>query len=526
MDRLQGQPAEPPPASVTAIEWTQDAHDAQRSGYTLVEPKGPWTLAWTWNGPDERGGTGGHFYDAPRDGRTVTGGAFVYVPAGKHGLYALDKATGKPAWRIESATVNAAPAYDPAGGHLFAGAADGRLLKITAKDGRIVATYDARSPLNKAILLAEGAAFVVDDAGVLHRVSADAMKPAWTYAGKSPVATPAAYSAARQLLVFATEDLHVHAVGSADGHRKWRVKPTPNNPGFPNSFAGSWPVVAEKTGVVFLRMRLAHDAGLWGGPPGRKSVYPDTNAETRAFLVGNPALKNLFALNLADGTEAFVPAVGYGGVEDLVGGKPYLNVGPVPVVRKTAGGDEVAYMLFRNGQSKPPDGRWDSHLGEMVLSPKTIPGLEPGDLRFVEFPNSTIRITDEQVPMTMAGDSIFRAHWGASESTRITDRSATLGLTFKEPIKSSAHPPVIRRQTMNSDYDPASHWTKTGLTLYRDGRYWRGPGWWVYWNELDPPTPDRDAYSDGLRPRYTYVSDGLIIVQGNGGELFVLRHAE
>ena len=59
-----------------------------------------------------------------------------------------------------------------------------------------------------------------------------------------------------------------------------------------------------------------------------------------------------------------------------------------------------------------------------------------------------------------------------------------------------------------------------------DGRTLRGPGWWVYANELDPPTPARDAYSEGILPRYTSVADGLIIVQGNGGDLFVLRHSE
>jgi hypothetical protein len=62
------------------------------------------------------------------------------------------------------------------------------------------------------------------------------------------------------------------------------------------------------------------------------------------------------------------------------------------------------------------------------------------------------------------------------------------------------------------------------LTLYNDGRNWDGPGWWVYWNVLDPPTPDSGAYSDGMRPRYTYVSTGLVIVEGNGGELMVFSH--
>jgi hypothetical protein len=113
---------------------------------------------------------------------------------------------------------------------------------------------------------------------------------------------------------------------------------------------------------------------------------------------------------------------------------------------------------------------------------------------------------------------------GASESTRVVDRSPKLGLSFASPIKTDPHPPVVRRVKATRDFDPVTHWTKGGLTLFDDGRYWHGPGWWVYWNCLDPPTPSRSAYSEGLRPRYTYVSDGLIVVQGNGGELFVLRH--
>ncbi len=61
-------------SAAAASEWTQEAHDAQRTGFTLEEPQEPWSLAWTWNGPDANGGTGGHSYDAPRDAHTVTGG--------------------------------------------------------------------------------------------------------------------------------------------------------------------------------------------------------------------------------------------------------------------------------------------------------------------------------------------------------------------------------------------------------------------------------------------------------------------
>jgi hypothetical protein len=70
----------------------------------------------------------------------------------------------------------------------------------------------------------------------------------------------------------------------------------------------------------------------------------------------------------------------------------------------------------------------------------------------------------------------------------------------------------------------ATHWIE-GNIAQMDGRTLRGPGWWVYANELDPPTPARDAYSEGILPRYTCVADGLVIVQGNGGDLFVLRHS-
>ena len=63
-------------------EWTQDAHDAQRSGYIDLEPAEPWTFLWSWNGPDAQGGSRAHFYDAPWEARTVTGGEYLYVPFG------------------------------------------------------------------------------------------------------------------------------------------------------------------------------------------------------------------------------------------------------------------------------------------------------------------------------------------------------------------------------------------------------------------------------------------------------------
>jgi hypothetical protein len=263
--------------------------------------------------------------------------------------------------------------------------------------------------------------------------------------------------------------------------------------------------------------------GEWGG-----GIYPSSNQETRLLLESdNGELKNLFALSLDNGNELFTPAVGYGGVEhrDADSGITTLQTGPVPAVKTFADGSEVAYISFRSGQGDPPDGRWDSHMGEMVLDDQTVPGLVAGDMRFVQFENSYIHITDEQTPLTLAGETIFHAHWGASESTNILDRSNSRGLSYDNPIRSEPNPIVIRRIDACPNFDPITHWASCGLELFVDTRYWNGPGWWVYWNTMDPPTPNSSAYQEGILPRYTYVSDGLIVVEGNGGDLFVLTHS-
>jgi hypothetical protein len=177
-------------------------------------------------------------------------------------------------------------------------------------------------------------------------------------------------------------------------------------------------------------------------------------------------------------------------------------------------------------------------MGEMVLDNSTVSGYAAGDLRFVRMSryndyggSSYVYITDELNPITMAGATLFHAHWGASEAVRITDRSSSRGLSYSNPIATATRPTVIRRQASCGSFSATTHSTTCGLTLYKDGRYWDGPGFWTYWNVFDPPTPfcaptvTSCGYSDGIRPRYTYVSANLLVVQGNGGELMVFRHS-
>lgn len=527
--------------SALAADWSQDAGNAQRTGSTPEDPVEPWTFKWTWNGPDANGGTGNHFYDAPKEARSVTGGSSVYVPAGSQGLYALSKADGSQVWHVSTTAFNAAPAYD--NGFVYTGGADGNLYKINALTGQFQ-TYSVNSPINKATLVVTDFVYVVSDDGRLHKINSTTLASTWVYSSGSPVATPPSYSPSRDIIIFATDDLNVHAVNNSTGAQKWKVKPTPNTPGFPNEFELAWPVIAEQHGLVFLRMRLPHNYMF--DYPSSGGIFPNSLSTARDYLNTNPNHQNLFALNLDTGSKEFTPAVGYGSTEDYINGGPYGAMGSQPAVKTWTNGDEVIYIHFRNGQSNPPDGRWDGHMGEMVLDTTTIPGLAPGDLRFMRTSryngyggSGYDHIVDEETPITLAGNTIFNSHWAAVTSHTISNRSDSLGLSYSSPIETTKHPSIIRALSDScTNKNTSTHWTTcTNLNYVTDGatnpgRYFSGPGWWIYWGVADPPgwrvgsgNTAGTSYSSGFQPRYTYVSDKLIVVEGNGGDLTVFQHS-
>lgn len=519
-------------AALGASDWPQDLGNAQRTAWTPESPATPWSFAWTWNGPDECGGPGGHFYHQPRrhepwEARVIVATGLVFVPAGTHGLFALRLTDGTVVWRFSGGECHAAAAFDAASGSVFVGTEAGTLHRLNTADGRELGRYDAGAPLRKALLLANGHLFALAADGVLHKVASDGVRGLWRYVANSPASTLPAYSATRDLVIFATKDLQVHAVAALDGQPRWQVKPTPLTPADEVEFCGGWPVIAEQTGVVFVRLGHANLDTVLGSGGGPRGQWPADRAAIRQRLRDRPELRNLFALRLEDGAVAFMPGVGPAGVEDLREGRPRLRVHAFPVVR-LVDGREVAYLPWRHGDTRDPDwdGRWDSHLGEMMLDDSTLAGLVAGDLRFVQFAEhgGWLHITDEACPLTMAGDTIFHAHWDASTAARIRDRSPALGLTRPHPIRTEKLPPVVRHLRRSAELlDCQTRWAKGGLQLV-DGRFLEGPGWWVYANVLDPPTPSREAYSEGILPRITFAASGHIIVQGNGGDLFILRH--
>ena len=220
--------------------------------------------------------------------------------------------------------------------------------------------------------------------------------------------------------------------------------------GGPYTFEGYWPVVAEQHGVVFVRLNLAKDAvvewagyqGQWGG-----GVYPSTNGETRTLLeANNGALENLFALDLKDGSQKFVPAVGFGGVEYSVQcGRSGLRMAPMPVVKVMGTGVRWRISRFGAGRGARRTGAGITTWGKWCWTARRWQDWGQGTYALSIFRIRYVHITDEQTPITMAGNTLLHAHWGASESERIVDRTGGKGLSHTDPITVQVHPVVIRR---------------------------------------------------------------------------------
>lgn len=551
-------PPRTPPISAAGTSWTQDLHDAQRTGATSDEPAEPWTYLWSFNGPDSSGGSSGHFFEAPIEARPVAGGGLLYVPAGSKGLYALKEATGAIVWHDTSASYNAAPAYDPTTGELLAGGSDGVLRAFNAQTGALVGTFSTGNPLNKAVLIAGNAAYVVTDDGHLFKVLINGLSPAWAvpYAGGARAATSPAYSASRDVIIYCTDQASgatCHAVNNADGSRKWSVQPFPSSLK-PTTYPGSqytyntpdhsWPAIAERHGVVFVWLNL-YDIGettMAQHPPSSGNYFPagavngpsGTNAQVRSWLQSNPQYQSVYALSLDTGAPVFVPAIGFAGAEWLPQGAPVPthSFAGAPVIKTWSNGDEVAYTTFRNGSCAALGGadyRWDSQVGEMTLDGTTVPGLNAGDLRFVGWAGygacgyrnagtTYAYITDEKSIITMAGSTLFFAHWGASDAAALTNRASSLGMTISSPLTVTTHPSVMRGVQPCGTMNPTTHYTTQSFcSLFGDTRGWNGPLFWTYWNTSGPLS----SYPDGPTLPYTFVSDGYLIVQGNDGDLMV-----
>ncbi len=475
-----GTPVPPVPG-----EWTQHAHDAQRTSYTTQVAEPPWRFKWLWFDTNAGDGEPG----LPRNVQPVTGGGRVYVARGPRGVVALQETDGSVAWENAAleGRASATPAFDPATGSVFVTTTAGKLYQLDAATGGMVRSYSFEAPdpriaytggsppgvvpplqqagISFAPLLAGDTVYVSARQSLVALSTSD-LTPRWTYDAGADLETPAAYSERAGVLVVATADLHVHAVDAADGTQRWRVRPYKTDP--PDDevqYLFGWPVIAEQHGIVLMKIRLSWQIAV-------SQQWPTTTGAMRALLDQRPEVQALHALSLADGSEPFRPLIGHGGFGD----GDYMPMGPQPVVRRD-GTNEVVYTVIRGDDTY--DFRWDSRFGEMVLDDTTVPGLQAGDVRWIYFdPQGTdapwpapFLLTDEQPFVSMAGDMLLGGHWAAGHAVRIVDRGPSLG-TFDAPIATTPLPAVVE-STTSCPASP-SHYCSGGASLDDGGRVY-GP---------------------------------------------------
>lgn len=493
-------------------EWSQHAHDAQRTGYTPQAVPPPWRLRWIWNGVDSQGGvakvtTGGSL---PRNVQPVTGGGRVYVAAGVDGVFALSEINGRTLWRRGGiGDVRSTVAYDHDTQSVFVISSSGNLYRLDAKTGAIRGVFGSNQssalPLPPAIF-GDRVWFAMDNS--VYCVNKFTLRRVWRYNAGSAVTTPPSYSVSRNLVVVGCDDLSVHGMDGSTGTRRWRSTPVPNvhPPDAPVEFRYGWPVIAENAGVVLIKARLSWDS-MWVD-------WPQTNAAMRQFLIQNPQHQALFALRLDDGASPFICHVGHGGYGD--GG--YMPMGPQPVVKRLPNGKEVAYTIIRAKHVYDP--RWDSHFGEMMLDDSTVPGLLAGYVRFIVFdypPGSSdpFLLTDEQPNVSMAGDYLFGGHWEAGFALRILDRSDARG-SFTNRITSQRLATIVTSQDNTDCPFTPSHYCSNDLENTRMYDF----GFYIYYGQ--------GAVYDQYWSEYAchVVSNGNLYFRSCDGAIIALTHGQ
>jgi hypothetical protein len=504
-----------PPVTVTPStgEWTQYAHDAQRTNYTDQVVTAPWRIAWTWNGPTANGGIGKVTTtgDIPQNVQPVTGGGRVYVAAGVDGVFALDNSNGSfttgLGWKKSpGGNINSTVAYDAATNAVFVVSDNGTLYKLDAATGNTIGQFASTSGAHSFALppavISDRVFFAMGTA--VYAIDKNTMAQMWKYDTGVEIQTPPSYSPSRNLVLVGGYDLYIYAVNNASGGMVWKSKPTNRISGDPSGTdAGTennkaeikWGhiALAEQHGLALVRYRLDYSALRL--PFGDNASFPSTNEALQLGLANSANAtidyRDVFAINLDNGASPFFGNVVHSGWGD--GGR--LPMGSMPIV-KSANGIEVAYVMFRGGQNPNSYNRfdYDGHFGEMVLDSTTVSGLLPGYVRWIQYgqygwtsPNSVAsnQPRDEEPFVTMAGNYLLGVHWSMGMTLQITDRSAAYG-SFANPIRSTAIPSfVVSTNSANGVASfNASHYQATQFAQDGGCKDARIPfGFYLYYNQ-------------------------------------------
>jgi outer membrane protein assembly factor BamB len=488
--------------------------NAQHTNYISTTIKAPWSVKWIWNGPAGGGDAGpatGHLA-LPKDVQPVVGNGMLFVGHSDGFLRAIYQTNGSPAWSTNLENpINNTVAYDPDSKSVYAGTTDGRFWRIDATNGQIVRSNRPGGQVLMAPLLVGDKVFIGSTDGTFYAFDKLTLAQDWSYtAGAALIASPAYSPNHSGLVILEAEDKSVHALHINDGTRAWRVLVNGDvDPKRGTVFADTFPVVSNANDLVIVRSYLEWDK-LWQPTGGA----PSSVAEIRTFLTQNPTFQSFFVLNLSDGTQKYVAPVMLGAIGN---GGDLSSTPPQAVVKTLSDGTQVAYILWRNRQAcihAYCDGREDTTLGEMDLT--------TGNIRFVQdYKNQgDMRLpTDEQSPLSMAGNTLLDAHWMLLGTLQIGDRSASLGGSYSTPIKTSELTPVLNTLAAGSCSSRSGHRCQAYMNPPCD-TFGVDPGFYVYYSS----TCVYDTYFS-TPVRSAVISDNTIYWKSIDGAIIALQSA-
>ena len=462
------------PVSSGVSDWTQLGYSPQRTSYFPAEVAWPWKVKWIWNGPatGDDGAPPADHLKLPKGVQPITGGGLLYVGHSDGFVRAISETNGEQAWisqDLGGAVINTG-AYDAGVQAVYFGAQNGKFYMLDARTGEQKRVVDLHGSIDMAPLLAGGAIYVGSQSGILYALDKTTLEQRWSYDAEAALIASPAYSANHGgLVIILAENKSVIALAARDGKLQWKRNVNADvDPVRGTVFADTYPVVSDGNDLVVVRSFLSWEK-VWQPDGGA----PTTVAEIRDFLTENPTYQSFFVLNLADGTPRYVAPVMIGGIGN---GGDLEAPPPQVVIKQLADGSEIGYLLWRNRQSciSICDGRSDNTLGEMDLS--------TGNIRFVQAhkDEGTMRMpTDEQSPLSMAGEMIFHAHWQLLGAVKITDRSENLGETITNPIRTDELSPVLNTMAEGVCGNRIDHTCGNGMTSPGES-YSVDPGFYIY----------------------------------------------
>ncbi|MCS7259899.1 MAG: PQQ-binding-like beta-propeller repeat protein [Anaerolineae bacterium] len=519
-----------------ALEWTQLAGNPQRTAFVHVDLPKPWHVRWIWNGPSrgvDGGPAPGHLR-LPRAVQPITGDQKVYVGHFDGVVRAISEITGDLVWStyIGGQIVNTA-AYDPIARSLYVGSTNGRLYRLDASDGALRGSFDAGGEIHMAPLLVDDTIYIGSTNGMFYALDKFTLRQKWVYSADGALYGSPAYSSRYGglviILVEGDPRPSVHALQASNGTRRWVQNHVlgfdRDDFGSNLAFLDTYPVVSEVHNLVIVRTYRSVERQFTG--EGYSNTAPSTPAEIRRFIARNRDFQSFYVLDLGTGAERYVAPVAVGGIGDGI-----WSIGPQAVIKRLNNGDEIAYVLWRTRQAcawmgfPPCDSRDDTTLGEMDLA--------TGNIRFVQDwrNQGTMRIhTDEQSPLSMAGDMILHAHWMTLGILRITDRAASYGNSYSNPIPTEEVYPVTNSMLVDTCPARRNHFCPESMRLPA-GEPEQDPGFYIYYTDQmqydlwwhsstgDPRNPDLPSASPvrsaaiSNRTIYWKTVDGAIIALG------------